>query len=131
MLMKNYRFVLFLGCIEVLIGLVTIFFNFFTLILGTNTKSPNVLFFVTIAATASFSIGVGILKFYKIAYQSLLYFSSVIILTKILILLGIIHLDGSLETTVPGPVKTLVSIAYHGFVIYYLLKPDIKNLFHD
>lgn len=130
-MMKNYRFVLFLGCIEILIGLVTLFFNFFSLIFGSNTKSPNVLFFVTIAAVASFSIGIGILKFYKIAYQSLLYFSSVIILTKILILLGVIHLDGALETTVPNPVKTFVSIFYHGFVIYYLLKPDIKNIFHE
>lgn len=130
-MLKNYRFVLFLGCIEILIGLVTLFFNFFALIFGTNTKSPSVLFFVTIAAVSSFSIGVGILKFYKIAYQSLLYFSSVIILTKILILLGVIHLDGALETTVPSPVKTFVSIFYHGFVIYYLLKPDIKNIFHE
>ena len=130
-MIKNYRFVLFLGCIEILIGLITLFFNFFSLIFGTNTKSPNVLFFVTIAAVSSFSIGVGILKFYKIAWQSLLYFSSVIILTKILILLGVIHLDGELETTVPSPVKTFVSIFYHGFVIYYLLKPDIRNIFHE
>ena len=130
-MIKNYRFVLFLGCIEILIGLVTLFFNLFALMFGSNTKSPNVLFFVTIAAVSSFSIGVGILKFYKIAYQALLYFSSVIILTKILILLGVIHLDGALETTVPSPVKTFVSIFYHGFVIYYLLKPDIKNIFHE
>lgn len=130
-MLKSYRFVLFLGIIEVLIGLVTLFFNLFTLIFGTNTKTPSILFFVTIAAVSSFSIGVGILKFYKIAYQALLYFSSVIILTKILILLKVIQLDGALETTVPSPVKTFVSIFYHGFVIYYLLKPEIKAQFHD
>jgi NADH:ubiquinone oxidoreductase subunit K len=130
-MIKNYRFVLLLGCIEILIGLVTLFFNFFSLIFGTNTKSPSVLFFVTIAAVASSAIGVGILKFYKIAYQSLLYFSSVIVLTKILILMGVIHLDGALETTVPSSVKTLISIFYHGFVIYFLLKPEIKRNFHD
>jgi len=44
--------------------------------------------------------------------------------------MGVIHLSGALETIVPMPIKDFISIMYHGFVIYYLKKPGIKEIFH-
>ena len=76
------------------------------------------------------TIGIGILRFNKVAYQTLLYFASVIVLSKILILMGLIRLNGELEVTVPSHVKSFVSIAYHGFLIIYLRKMDVQRNFH-
>ena len=129
--MKYYRPVLLIGAIEILIGSVTIVFNLITLGLSQNNKSFSVLCFVLAAGGMSTLIGIGILKFRRLAYQSLLYFSSVIILSKFLIYLDVIQLNGALETTVPGPVKNLVSVAYHASVIAYLNRPGVKQIFHS
>ena len=129
--MQSYRTIVIIGTIEILIGLITVLLNIVTLLLLANDKSPNVLAFVIIAGCLSTLIGVGLLKFHKKAYDLLLYFSSVIILSKVLIIFGIIQLNGALETTVPGPVKSSISILYHSFILYYLKRPDIKSIFHD
>jgi len=128
--MRHYRLVLTIGTIEILIGGVTLVSNFVTLALSLNNKSLNVLCFVIITGIISTLLGIGILKFRKKAYQLLLYFSSVIILSKILIFMNIIHLNGALETAVHSSIKNIVSIAYHSFVIIYLNKPGIKQIFH-
>ena len=129
--MRHYRLVLTIGVIEILIGSVTILFNLITLGLSQNDKSASVLSFVLAAGILSTLIGIGILKFKRTAYQSLLYFSSVIILRKLLIYLDVIQLNGALETTVPGPVKNMASVAYHAAVIAYLNKPGVKQIFHS
>src|SRR5262245_29747782 len=82
--MQTYRAVLIIGIIEVLIGTITLFGNLIFIILDLNNKSGNVLAFILITGCMSGMIGVGILKFNKIAYNLLIYFSSVIILTKFL-----------------------------------------------
>ncbi len=128
--MKSFRVVLFIGIIEILIGGGTLLGTVWAVLLGSSTKPNNVLFFVITAALTSFSIGVGILRFKKLAYRALLYFASVVLLSKLLIFLGIIHLNGALETVVPSPVKNGMSVFYHGFVIYSLLQNDIKKIFH-
>jgi hypothetical protein len=129
--MRHYRLLLAIGVIEILIGSVTILFNLVTLGLSQNDKTLNVLGFVLVAGTISTLIGIGLLRFKKIAYQLLLYFSSVIILSKILIFIDVIQLNGALETTLPGPVKNMASIAYHASIIVYLNKPGIKQIFHS
>jgi len=144
-IMKSYRTILIIGIIEILIGSVTLFSNFFLILFNMNNKSPNILLFVVVAACVSTLLGIGMLKFNKAAYELLLYFSSVIILSKALIFLGIFHLNGELEVSIHQiakiPVsetwrqsmnllKSLISLSYHGFVIYFLRKPDIKALFH-
>jgi hypothetical protein len=128
--LRNYRTVLIIGVIEILIGSITLFFTFFSIAFSFNQKPPGVLAFVVIAAGLSTLLGIGILKFKKAAYQLLLYFSSVVLFSKILLLMGVIHLDGSLEKTIPSPFKTWGSIIYHGFVILYLLKPDVRAIYH-
>jgi hypothetical protein len=101
-----------------------------SLLLGINTKPLHVLFFVIVAGLISFTIGVGILRFKRSAYRALLYFASVVFLSKILILMGIIHLDGAMETVVPSFLKNSASLVYHGYVIYYLQKRRIRKIFH-
>ena len=128
--MQYYRTVLIIGIIEILIGAVTLAVNVFSIITNTNTKAPNVLFFVIVASVISTLLGIGILKLKKIAYDLLLYFSSVVLLSKILILMDVINLNGALETTIPSTTKSLVSIGYHGFVLYYLMHGNIKEIFH-
>jgi xanthine/uracil permease len=128
--LKSFRVILFIGIIEIMIGGGTHLGTGWAVLLGSNAKPNNVLFFVITAALTSFSIGVGILRFKKLAYRALLYFASVVLLSKLLIFLGIIHLNGAMETTVPSPIKNGISILYHGFVIYYLRQKDIKKIFH-
>ena len=128
--LKTFRVILFIGIIEILIGGATLLGTAGAVLLGSNTKPNNVLFFVITAAFTSVSIGVGILRFKKLAYRALLFFASVVLLSKLLIFLGIVQLNGALETTVPSPVKNGISMIYHGFVIYYLRQKDIKKVFH-
>ncbi len=128
--MQHYRLVLIIGALEILIGSVTVLFNLTTLALSLNAKSPNVLAFVLVSGIMSILIGFGILNLKKPAYQLLLYFSSVILLSKFLIFMEILHLNGALETTIPGPLKNISSIAYHSLVIFYLKKSGVKQIFH-
>lgn len=128
--MHHYRTVLIIGIAEIVIGSVTVLFNLMAWSLAASTKSPNVLIFVVTTGIISILIGFGVLNFKKLAYQLLLYFSSVIILSKLLIFAGILQLNGALETTIPAPLKNMVSIVYHGFVIVYLSKRGIKEIYH-
>ena len=128
--MKHYRTILTIGIIEICIGSSAILGNIFSSTLSENNKSFGVFCFVSITGIISTLLGIGLLRFRKEAYLLLLYFSSVIILSKILIFMDVIHLNGTLETAVPGLIKNIVSILYHGFVIAYLSKPGIKQIFH-
>ena len=128
--MRYYRTVLIIGIIEILIGSITILWNAAAIILGTNTKSPGVLAFVLTAGCVSSLLGVGLLNLKRPAYYVLLYFSSVVLLSKLLIFLGVMQLNGELETIVPGWIKSLTSIIYHSFLIYYLTHSHIRRMFH-
>jgi hypothetical protein len=128
--MKHYRIVLTIGIIEIFLGGGALLGNIVTLALSENNKSLGVFCFVAIAGIISALLGVGLLKFRKEAYLILLYFSSVIILSKLLIFMGVIHLNGALETAIPGSIKNIISVIYHGLVIAYLNKPGIKQIFH-
>ena len=128
--MRYYRTVLIIGIIEILIGSITILWNAAAIILGINTKSPGVLVFVLVAGCVSSLLGVGLLNLKRSAYYALLYFSSVVLLSKLLIFLGVMQLNGELETVVPSYTKNLISIVYHGFLIYYLTHSHIRRMFH-
>lgn len=128
--MKKYRKILIVGIIEILIGITTLLGTLFLLIFSLNTKEPNVIFFVTVAACSSTALGFGIIKTQKWAYYLLLYFASMIIFSKIMIFLNIIHLDSSLVSAVPNWLNHVVSLGYHGWLIYFLKRPKVKELFH-
>ena len=128
--MRHYRIIIIIAIIEILIGSVTIFYNLLAILLNHNNKSPDILCFVIIAGILSTLIGVGLLKLNKHAYELLIFFSIVVILSKILILMHVFQINGALETTIPGPIKRTASIAYHAFVLYYLRKKEIRDVFH-
>ncbi len=125
--MKYPPTVLVIGIMEIIIGGITVTSNLAAKMLAINDKSPKVFTFVIVAGIVSILIGIGILNFKKLAYQLLMYFSSVIILSKLLIFMDVIHLNGALETVIPGPTKNILSVIYHGLVIAYFNKHDIKE----
>jgi hypothetical protein len=127
--MRPHNILRAIGWIEISIGGITLLATTISLILATNTKTLNVLAFVIITTGISTSIGIGILRFKKTAYGLLIYFSSIIILSKLLIFADIITLNGNLETFLPSYFKSGISILYHGFVILYLRQKNIKALF--
>ena len=128
--MKQYRAVLVIGIIEILIGATTLLGVLTSLLIRANPKPLNVLLFVIVAASISTSIGFGVLKFNKTAYRLLYYFSTVVILSKILIFLGVIHLSGALEHFFPAMLKNILSVFYHGYVILFLNRKDIRKIFN-
>ena len=114
---------------EIAIGSVTLLTNLASLLFSYNTKNYNVFIFVIATASVSFMLGVGLLNQRRAAYQLLIYFSSVVLLSKLLIAAGIISLDWTLETTLPASLKNSISLGYHAFIIFYLSQPNIKKLF--
>ncbi len=129
-MLKTMRGIFCIGIIEILIGGITLLATAASFLIGINAKPANVMFFVTTAACVSTALGFGILKTQKWAYQLLLYFSSVIFLSKILIFMDIIHLNGALVSSVPRWLNNIVSLGYHGWIIVYFQKPKVKKLFH-
>jgi len=127
-MVKN-KVILSIGLIEISIGVITLFVTIGALLFSLNSKSPNVLIFVLITASISTLLGFGILIYSDLAYRLLIYFSSVILLSKILIFADIIRLNGTLETLIPLSSKNIVSIFYHAFVIIYLNIGSIKKQF--
>jgi len=123
------KIVKLIGIIEILIGGVTLAGIVAASFLGSNTKAPNVLLFVSGAAAVSTFLGIGILRLNKIAYLLLLYFSSVVFLSKVLVFMDVIRLNGALETTIPAPVKDTISLVYHAFVFGFLVRRKTRRLF--
>jgi hypothetical protein len=126
---KTHWAIIFFGIIEIVIGAATLVTIIFSLILGTSDKPPAILAFVLVTSVVSLSIGVGILKSSMISYYLLLYFSTVIILSKILVFFGIIVLSGALETSIPSGIKNTVSIIYHSVLLICLNAPSVKKQF--
>ena len=123
------KILLAIGITEILIGGVTILATTASLLLASNTKAPNVFTFVVITSALSMLLGVGFLLRKKAALKLLIYFSSIIILSKILIFTDIIRLNGALETAIDSGIKNNISIVYHMFLIIYLNRKDIWRLF--
>ena len=121
--------ILSFSLIEIVIGLFTIITVSFSLILNFNTKPLNILIFVYATSILLFFLGLGLLIFNRQAYKLLIFLASVVILSKILIFAKIIHLNGALETTIPSNLKSIISIAYHSILFWYLKLKNIKCLF--
>ena len=116
--MKFKAGIVFFGITEILIGCITLAAVSLSLFQGKSTKPLEVLIFVIITSLVSFGLGIGILKHNLQSYHLLLFFATVIILSKILIFAKIMHLSGELETVIPADVKNIISIFYHGILIY-------------
>jgi hypothetical protein len=126
----NYGIVIF-GLIEIGVGLITLFAVTASLILGRSTKPLEVIIFVLATSIISLSLGIGILRYNLHSYHLLLFFATVIILSKVLILAKIISLSGALETRISPPAKSIISIIYHSLLIWYFLRPSVKKRFGE
>ncbi len=120
-----------IGLTEIAIGATTLAAVLFSLINHANAKPPNILTFVVATSFLSALLGVGLLRNSSVACKLLIYFSSVVVLSKVLIFTGIIYLSGALETSVPSDLKNGISVAYHLFLIFYLKRNCSKLLFTD
>ena len=132
--LKHEHGILLIGVIEILIGGFTLLATFISWNLAVMTETPyikslNVFIFILITASTSSLLGMGLLNHQKTAYQLLRYFSSVIILSKVLIFARIIHLNGVLETSIPSGVKNTISILYHISILIYLSRPSVRKIF--
>ena len=123
--------VLFFGWIEISVGCATISSVILSLSWGRSTKPPEVLIFVLTTAVISLGLGIGILRRSLHSYHLVLFFSTVIILSKILIFAKIIYLSGALETVIPSPVKNIVSIVYHSSLIFCFMQPGMRKQFGE
>ena len=127
--MGNKQGIRVLAIIETFIGLTTLIAVSLSLIQGKSSKPLEVLIFVLVAALISTGLGFGIFKCNLNAYRLLLYFSSTIILSKILIFAKIITLNGALETTVPSDIKNIISVLYHSILVFYFTRKSIREQF--
>jgi len=129
---RNIRLGIFLfSTTEILIGSFTFFTAFFSAILGVNTKSATILIFIISTSSISVILGFGILRLKIHAYHMLLFLSTMIILSKILIFANIISLSGELETTIPQNIKSVASIAYHGLILFFFTRKPVKEIFGE
>lgn len=127
---RNYGIVIS-GLIEVNIGFVTLVAVITSLILGKSTKPPEVLVFVLATSIISLGLGIGILRRSLAGYHLLLFFATVIVLTKILILAKILTLSGAIETTLPQSTKDIISIIYHSLLIWYFTRASVRRQFGE
>lgn len=119
------------GLIEVAVGGISFIAIVRSLILGISLKPLPVLVFILLTAIISFFLGIGILRRSLNAYHYILFFSTVIILSKILIFAKIINLSGALETSVPAHIKNIISIIYHAALIFYFIRPSVREYFGE
>lgn len=126
-----YMGIIIFGLIEIALGSITLIAVAISLILGRSTKPLEVLIFVLTTAVVSFSLGIGVLKRNLTSYHLLIFLASVIILSKILIFANIITLSGALETSIPQPSKNILSIIYHGSLIWYFSLPSVRKQFGE
>ena len=129
--MKRKLGIRIFASIEIFIGSITLIAATLSLIQGKSSKPPEVLIFVLSASILSVILGIGILRHNLTCYHLLLYFSSIIILSKILVFGRIITLSGALETAVPSSLKNMISILYHSLVIFYFTRPNVQKEFGE
>lgn len=123
--------VVFFGIIEIALGSFTLIMLLISLIFDKPQKPPEVFLFVLTTSIISAGLGIGILRRNLSSYHLLLFFATVIILSKLLIFAKIITLSGALETSMPTEVKNLISIFYHSLLIWYFTRPSVKEYFGE
>ena len=118
-----------IGVLEILIGAAS-FLGVMAALARGHVIEQNILTFLVFTSSISTALGIGILKFNTTAYDLLIYFSSIVVLSKILLFTGIISLNGSPEGLVPASFRNIISVFYHLFLIYYLRSKNIHALFY-
>jgi hypothetical protein len=123
------RIVNFIAGIELLIGLVTLSGLAVSSALFVSRKPLNVFLFVLAASATSVAIGLGIFKRWRWAWLLIVFFSGYIVLTKVLLLLGLLIFTGEIITFIPQDIKNYISVFYHAFIFFYFVKKSVRNQF--
>lgn len=129
--MKNFERVGFtvFGCIEIIIGLVTIASLLVAKVFFDAAKPLPVFLFVFSSAAVSSVLGIGILRYRLLARNLLMFFAGYIVLTKILIFCGLIILPPPFETLIPPSVKNIISLFYHVAIIAFFGSEKMRSYF--
>lgn len=128
---KTKQGIVLFGLIEIAIGSATLVTVITSLLLGISTKPIEVLIFVLSTAAISLSLGIGILRYNLASYHLMLFFATVIILSKILIFTRIISLSGALGTNVSPTLKNIISVVYHSLLIAYFSRSSVREQFGE
>lgn len=116
-----------IASIEIFIGLFTLSGMALYIHLGRLAKPPNVLTFVTVTAVVSTLLGLGLFRRKKAVVTLLIFFSGYIILTKLMVVTGLMRFNGEILASVPTDLKNIISALYHLFVIAFLTKPSVQK----
>ncbi len=114
---------------ELMIGLITITGLFISQAFAFPQKPLNVFCFVLATAATSAVIGIGIFKRWRWAWLLLVFFSGYIVITKIMLLTGLLIFTGEIITFIPMDIKNYISIGYHSFIVIYFTRKRIRNDF--
>lgn len=115
--------------IELLIGLSTFISLIACAALSISKKPLNVFIFVIASATISAILGVGIINYKERARVILVFFSGYIVLTKILVIAGLLQLCCDIITFIPVHLKNGTSIIYHLFIALFFTRQNVKRHF--
>lgn len=118
-----------IAVIELLIGLSTISSLVTSCILDASRKPLNVFIFVLATSITSAFIGLGLFRRHRLAWLLLVFFSGYIVLTKILLLTGLMIFTGEIITFIPMDIKNYISIAYHSFIVFYFTRKSVRTIF--
>jgi len=118
-----------IAIIELSMGVFTICGITIYALLTISKKPLNVFIFIFLANLTSSIIGIGLLNYKQWARNFLVFFSGCIVLTKIMIFAGLLHLNGEIVTFPPASLKNYVSIVYHGFIVLFLTRQITKECF--
>jgi hypothetical protein len=129
--MKFQKGIIVFGVIEICIGMLMFCDTFLYMLAGKPARPPEVIVFILATSLISTGLGIGVLRYHIHSYHLLLFFSSVIILSKILIFGHIISLNDALEAQFPFTLRNLTSIVYHGILIGYFMHPAVKKRFKE
>ena len=114
---------------ELLIGFSTISSLVTSYLLHASRKPLNVFIFVLATSITSACIGVGLFKRHRLAWLLLVFFSGYIVLTKVLLLSGLMIFTGEIITFIPMDLKNFISIAYHAFIVFYFTRKNVRTQF--
>ena len=114
---------------EIVLGGLTFITTFSTALTGLSQKPVNVMLFVLLSSTISFSLGIGLLCRRHYARKFMVFFSGWIIMSKILVFTGIIALNGALVPADSVVLINTISIIYHAAALAFFHHPRIKAVF--
>jgi hypothetical protein len=123
------RAVNIIALIELLIGLVTVSSLVITSTLFLSRKPFNVFLFVLATSVTSIAIGMGLFKRWRWAWLLIVFFSGYIVLTKVLLLFGLLIFTGEIITFIPMEAKNYISIFYHAFIFFYFTRKSVRSQF--